>query len=217
MKEWKSGKIKDIEEMKSRLKQDLDNELSAREVDKLTRKSKKQLNQLQGSARDDLFKIESRNYLRSAQVVRFIRKQLQKFRAMGSKILANQLKYTRARKKIWMENDQLNRIENQKVYEEELGAYVLRFQLIKKQLDKNFRKMEKKARKSASKLSEKILKAQIKKYAKALNEEYKEGLVADYDTFWGEEVEAIREMDRAFDKEWKDDLKMANIALAKFE
>mgnify|MGYP001801620981 CR=1 FL=1 len=136
---------------------------------------------------------------------------------MGSKILANQLKYTSARKKIWMENDELNRMENQKVYEDELRLYVLRFNMIKAQINKNFLKIEKNARKNAQKFSEKILVNQIKKYAKRLNEEYQYDLRADYDTYWAEEVRLIREIDHEFEKGWKDDMKMANLAVEKFK
>jgi hypothetical protein len=201
--------------MKEHLKQDLEKELSAHELNKYTKSSKKNLDKLGKAEQNELVKLESRNYLRNAKVVQFIKSQLKKFKSMGTKIMANQVKYMHARKKIWMENDELNRMENQKVYEEELRAYTLRFNMIKRQIDKNFRKMEKRAHRHVAKVSEKILVKQLKKYAKRLNEEYHETLRADYDTFWAEEVRITREMDHEMDKEWKEDLKLANIASAK--
>ena len=141
---------------------------------------------------------------------------MKKFKKMGSQMMANQIKYLNARKKIWMENDELNKMENQKIYEEELTAYLLRFNLIKKQINKNFKKIENQARKNASKISSKILTAEIKKWAKLLNKEYKQTLKPDYETFWEDEINIMREMDHKFEKEFKDDLKLANIAASKF-
>ena len=216
MENWKSGRIHGLDELRSRLKEDLEKEMSDSETKKLTFKNQGKLKEL-GKAKDSLIKLEGKNYLRSAELVQFVKKQLQKFSHMGSKILANQLKYTSARKKIWMENDELNRMENQKVYEDELRLYVLRFNMIKAQINKNFLKIEKNARKNAQKFSEKILVNQIKKYAKRLNEEYQYDLRADYDTYWAEEVRLIREIDHEFEKGWKDDMKMANLAVEKFK
>jgi hypothetical protein len=213
---WKNGLVGNIDDLKDKLRRDLDEEISQSEMKKLNKKSAAKLNQLGDSSKKDLLKVQSSNYLRNAKVVKFVKEQMKKFRSMGSKIMANQLKYVKARKKIWMENDQLNRMENQKVYEEELRAYMLQFYMIKKQLYKNFAKLEKKSRRYAQKVSEKILEAQIRKYAKFLNEEYKETLTPDYETYWTEEVEIMRQMDFNIDKDWKEDLKMANIAAAKF-
>lgn len=208
--------LQSIGQLKASLKEDLAEELSRQEIKRLTKRSAAKLGQLGQASKQDLLKVQSRNYLRSAEVVKFVKAQMKKFQAMGSKIMANQVKYMNARKKIWMENDQLNRMENQKVYEQELRAYMLQFLLIKKQLDKNFRRLEKKSRRYAQKVSEKILVAQIKKYSKYLNEDYKDELKPDYESYWVEEIAEMKVRDFQYEKDWKEDLKLANIAAAKF-
>jgi len=208
--------VNNVEDLKEKLRLDLEKEMSNQEIKKYTKRSANKLNKLGEASKKGLLKVQSNNYMRNAKIVQFVKEQMKKFRSMGSKIMANQMKYMHARKKIWMENDLLNKIENQKIYETELRAYLLQFYVIKKQLDKNFRKLEKQSRKYARKVSEKILTAQIKKWAKFLNEEYKETLNPDYETYWAEEIETMREMDFGMEKAWKEDLKMANIASAKF-
>ena len=202
--------------MRQRLKKDLEMELSQNEIKKLTKKSSKSLKKLDSPTKNGLLEIQFSNKTRSKEMVEFVKNQMKKFKKMGSQMMANQIKYLNARKKIWMENDELNKMENQKIYEEELTAYLLRFNLIKKQINKNFKKIENQARKNASKISSKILTAEIKKWAKLLNKEYKQTLKPDYETFWEDEINIMREMDHKFEKEFKDDLKLANIAASKF-
>lgn len=208
--------MQNIGDLKQHLEEDLAAELSKGEVKRLTKKSSAKLAQLGSASKKDLLRVESRNFVRSAAVVKFVKAQMQKFRAMGAKIMANQLKYTQARRKIWMENDQLNRMEHQKVYEQELRAYALQFQLVKRQLDKNFRRLEQKGRRYAQRVSEKILQAQLKKYSSILNREYRQALQPDYESFWAEEVAAMRATDFAHEKAWQEDLRLAGVAAAKF-
>lgn len=131
---------------------------------------------------------------------------------MTTKIRGQMSKYFKSRKQMWMENDLLNRIENQKIYEKEIRKILLRFINFKKDARRKFEKELRAARKSASRYSEKILEKNIRKIAIKLNSEWKVEAVYDY----AEHLDLIREMDFEYEKEFQEDLKLANVQAAKF-
>jgi uncharacterized FlaG/YvyC family protein len=130
---------------------------------------------------------------------------------MTSKIKNEMNGYVKARKQLWMENDTLNKIENQKIYEKEIRKILLRFVNFKRDASKKFKKELKAARRSATRYSEKILEKNIKKIAKELNK-WDVKAVYDYDDM----LDTMRKMDFEYMKEFQDDLKLANVQASKF-
>lgn len=63
----------------------------------------------------DLFNVQGANALRRAKIVEFLKKQVKGFKEMGELLLAKQKKVMKSRKKLWKENDNLNKYENQRV------------------------------------------------------------------------------------------------------
>jgi hypothetical protein len=149
---------------------------------------------------------------RDNEILKFYEDQITKFQKITKNLKNEMNMYHKARKSLWMENDILNRIENQKIYEKELRKIMLRFMNFKRDGYKKYSKELKHAQKSATKYSEKDLIKQIKTIAIELNNETTYEAKYDYD----EMLEEIIKIDYEHEKKYQEDLKMANIQAEKF-
>ena len=200
--------------MQADIHKEMSKEMDAHEVKTLMRGSTQPFKNQEISA---LIKVQSGNTLRNAEIIAFMKKQVSKLKSMGVSLLTKQKKYANLRKKAWMENDELNRVENQKEYEEDLRFYLLRFNRIRQQISKNFNKWERKSRKFADNTTSKLLVLEIKRIAKNLNKVHRKEIKVDNKSYWNTQVKIMREMDHKYMDDFEEDLKQANIQAAKFK
>lgn len=174
------------------------------------------INQLGQEGKKNLFDIQIQNAARKAEIVQFLRHQLLLFKRVSTRMAVRQRQYFNARKRIWAENDKLNIMEHQKVYEERLSELLIYFKKVKFEVEKQMNILEKQARYLADKINDKLLVKVIKKIAKKANKSFSKKQKLQSSGFWMEEVDQMRNMDIEYMEHYQEALKVANIQEAKF-
>ena len=177
---------------------------------------KKAISQLGKEGQHSLFKVQTSNVVRRAQIVNFLKAQLKMFQQVSTRMAVRQRQYFAARKRIWTENDTLNQMEHQKVYEEELSELMIYFNKIKLEVNNEMEILEKQARYLADSINDKLLVKVITKMAKKMNKQFARKQHIESRIFWMEELDQMKMMDLEYMSDYELDLKSANIQEAKF-
>lgn len=124
MDKWSKLNHSELKKLEGSLHKGVNSAMGKAEMNQLLRDSKMSFDDLGRANSSKLLKVQSDNSLRRAKVIEFVDKQMKAMKSVSMQIAARQKKYMNVRKKIWMENDDLNRMENQKV-RKLVGCYEL--------------------------------------------------------------------------------------------
>ena len=115
MGEWLKNKKKEVAALKKGLDKEMKDRLKKKMMKDFLQGSDSTIKSLSKADAKDLFNVQTNNAIRRAEIVNFLKKQVQGFQEMGQHLIAKQKHIMKIRKKLWMQNDKLNKYENQRV------------------------------------------------------------------------------------------------------